>query len=197
MENAHTPDPYEAVLADLRAQRVRIDQAIATLEAVRGGRAPPRTDSSHIGGAATPKPPVTKSDLGPGAFLSLSIPEATKKLLAARRQQMRTADIVVELERGGLVLTSADKLNTVGSILLRRFNVTGDIVRVARGVWGLQEWYPGRKFATSKTKADDAPKDVEAEQEGPSGGNEADTQPDETGEGYNFDMNAAVDLRQI
>jgi hypothetical protein len=41
-------------------------------------------------------------------------------------------------------MQSADAANTVGSVLTRRFNQTGDIVKVGRGVWGLAEWYPGR-----------------------------------------------------
>jgi hypothetical protein len=37
MENVQPADPYEVVLADLRAQRERIDHAIAAVEAVRAG----------------------------------------------------------------------------------------------------------------------------------------------------------------
>lgn len=177
MENAQIPDPYDAVLADLRSQRERINQAIATLEALRSGKPMPSAETPPLGAGATGAKPAAKADLGPGAFLGMSIPEAAKKLLVARRQQMRTADILAELERGGLVLTSADKLNTVGSILLRRFNTVGDIVRVARGVWGLQEWYPGRRFVGSKGKPDDAAKGQDEEQEESGAGNEEPTQP--------------------
>jgi hypothetical protein len=34
----------------------------------------------------------------------------------------------------------------VGSVLSRRFDQVGDIVKVGRGVWGLAEWYPNRSF---------------------------------------------------
>lgn len=50
----------------------------------------------------------------------------------------------------GMVLTSADPLNTVGAVLTRRFKETGDIVRVERGTWGLKEWYPGRNWKNDK-----------------------------------------------
>lgn len=177
MEIILKPDPYEAVLADLRAQRERINIAITTLEAIRGGKPMPRTDMSHISGGGASASGDTKAgnrpDLGPGAFLGMSIVEAAKKLLATKHHQMRTADIVTELEKGGLMLTSVDKGNTVGSVLLRRFQNTGDIVRVKRGLWGLQEWYPGRKFPTGK-KGGDGTKGSEGEQEASEVGNVTD-----------------------
>jgi hypothetical protein len=177
MENGQTPDPYEAVLADLRAQRDRIDSTITLLEGLRSG-APATSSRPAGGGTGSPdEKGGNRPDLGPGAFLGLSIPEAAKKLLATKRQQMRTADIVAELERGGLVLTSADKVNTVGSVLLRRFQTTGDLVRVARGLWGLQEWYPGRRFPGGKGKPDEAAKGGDEEQEKSPAGNVTDTQP--------------------
>ena len=48
------------------------------------------------------------------------------------------------------------------SVLTRRYNETGDIVRVGRGVWGLKEWYPGRNFNKK-----DASKNDEGEAEKP------------------------------
>ena len=150
------------------------------LQAVRGGRPPPGVITPITVTNSPSKTGENRPALGPGAFLGLSIPDAAKKLLETKHQQMRTADILAELERGGLVLKSADKLNTVGSILLRRFNTQGDIVRVARGIWGLQEWYPGRKFGPAKAKTDEAPKEDEAEQgvtEAEGSANESDTPP--------------------
>jgi hypothetical protein len=174
MENAPTADPYEAVLADLRAKRQQIDNTIALLEGLRSGGGNP---VSHGGGAPaeSARQPGNRPDLGPGAFLGMTIPDAVRKLLATERRQMQTSEIVVQLERGGLVLTSADKVNTVGSVLLRRFNTVGDVVRVSRGLWGLQEWYPGRRFPGSKGKPDDPKAE---EQEEPAVGNESDPLPD-------------------
>lgn len=171
MENDQAPDPYDAVLADLRTQKERIDTTIALLESLRArgvpapGTFPDRTSATKSG-------PVPQT--GPGAFFGMTVHEAAKKLLASQRRQMQTAEIVLELERGGIVLTSADKVNTVGSILLRRFQNVGDIVRVARGLWGLQEWYPGRKFPGGKTNKEESPKGGEVNEE---------TEQDETTEG--------------
>ncbi len=128
-------DPYEAVLADLRAKRDQIDQAIASIEALRGG------------GPVAGGPGVSQTVAeGPGAFLGMTIVDAAKKLLAARRQPLRNAEIVAAFKAGGLVLQSQEPANTVGSVLTRRFNEVGDIVRVGRGTWGLAEWYPNRNF---------------------------------------------------
>lgn len=135
-------DPYVVVLADLRAQRDRIDQAIQAIESVRTG-----TSSGPTGAAA---PRQQTASLGDGAFHGLSIAEATKKLLAVRKKNLTNSEILAELKAGGMALTSADPLNTVGAVLTRRFKETGDIVRVNRGTWGLKEWHPGRNWKKEK-----------------------------------------------
>lgn len=173
MENENLSDPYAVVLADLRAQKLKIEQAIEAIESLRGGLSP--TTPSQPSSTSTQ--PKQVSD-GPGAFLGMSIPDAAKKLLNAKRQPMRTPEIAAELERGGLHLTSADKVNTIGSVLLRRFNTVGDVVRVQRGVWGLAEWYPGRRFNKSATvKGEDSTKEDENENTDIQAVDETGTQP--------------------
>jgi DNA-directed RNA polymerase delta subunit len=148
MDNNITSDPYALVLSDLRAKREQIDQAIAALEMIQGGLAMAVVGTTSTTPSAQPAGLSAGSpDVPNGALLGMSIADAAKKILIAQRRQMQTPEIVAALEKGGVVLTSNDKNNTVGSLLLRRFYNTGDIVRVNRGVWGLQEWYPGRKFA--------------------------------------------------
>lgn len=147
MENEANGDPYAIVLADLREKRAQIDQAIEAIEALQSGMIgavslAPQGRSRGIDSArAAPES---------GALLGISIADAARKVLEAKRNKATTAEIVSALEAGGVELTSADKNNTVGSLLLRRFYNVGDIVRVNRGVWGLQEWYPGRKFAKGR-----------------------------------------------
>ena len=72
---------------------------------------------------------------------------------------MTNAEIVTALKQGGLVMSSnTDPQNIVGSVLTRRFDKIGDIVRVARGTWGLKEWYPNRSFKKeSKQENGDKP----------------------------------------
>jgi hypothetical protein len=131
-------NPYDPVLSDLRSKRDAIDDAIQTLEGLRDGQlgiSPAMTASP----ARAPEP-----EGAAGMFLGMSIAEAAIKLLKMRKRSMGNAKILKELQAGGLVLTSAEPMNVIRSVLTRRFNNVGDIVRVSRGVWGLKEWYPGR-----------------------------------------------------
>lgn len=146
-EESQSVDPYAVVLADLRAKREQIDQAIQALESLRGGAAPVPAKPNVVLGA-----PADDAD-GPGAFLGMTIVDAAKKLLASRRRTLSNSEILAAFKTGGLALSSADPLNTVGSVLTRRFNQVGDIVRMGRGVWGLAEWYPGRNFKKKDAKA--------------------------------------------
>jgi hypothetical protein len=134
--------PYAAMLADLRAQRDKIDVAIAAIEAL-GGTATPGTPGNHSG-------PQNFSVDSPSAFLGMSITDAAKALLAARRQPLKNPDIAAAFKAGGLHLNSKDPVNTVGAVLTRRSQDVGDIVKIGRGVWGLKEWYPGRSFKKDK-----------------------------------------------
>lgn len=132
-------DPYEAVLADLRAKRDQIEQAIQTIENLRNG----------LGMTSGPAPGVASQNVaadGPGAFLGMTIPEAAKALLASRRRPLNNPEIAAALKAGGLHLNSKEPVNTIGSVLTRRFNDVGDVVKIGRGTWGLAEWYPSRSF---------------------------------------------------
>lgn len=135
-------DPYEVVLNDLRAKKAQIEQAISAIEAIRGG-----PSSGVPSMASTAKSASQNSDIdSPGAFLGMSIVDAAKKLLAAKRQPLRNPDIAAAFKRGGLAMNSKDAVNTIGSVLTRRANDVGDLVKVDRGTWGLKEWYPNRSF---------------------------------------------------
>jgi hypothetical protein len=159
MENDQSADPYEAVLADLRSQKERIETAISLLESLRAGGAPGSVKTTGAGVGASSKPKeANKPTMGPGALLGMSIPDAAKKVLHSNHRPMSTVELVPELERGGVVMRASDKVNNLGSILLRRFYDIGDIVRISRGVWGLQEWYPGRKFPGGRAKAQNGTK---------------------------------------
>lgn len=152
--NSETPtasDPYDAVLADLRAQRARIDQTIALLEQVRALGRGGSVEAASLASQATPS--AQPNGLGPGAFLGMTIVDAAKALLARERRQLSNAEIADAFKRGGLILNSAEPMNTVGSVLTRRFNQVGDVVRVGRGVWGLKEWYPNRSFKAKPEEA--------------------------------------------
>jgi len=147
-------DPYEAVIADLRRKRHEIDNAIAVIESVRGSPSPKTAISpaGATGQSSGPKGHPHAEAMRPGAFLGMTIADATKALLARERRQLGNAEVHKGLVQGGLALTSKDALNTIGSVLNRRFKDVGDIVRVGRGIWGLKEWYPGRSFKPTSVK---------------------------------------------
>jgi hypothetical protein len=147
-------DPYDAVIADLYAKRDQIDQAISAIESLRSGTASGPRSAVPAGKHGHANQGVD----GPGALLGMSIAEATKKLLTAKRIPLKNPDIATLFKAGGLVLNSKDWTNTIGAVLTRRANETGDIVKVGRGVWGLKEWYPNRSFKKDKeaAKGDDS-----------------------------------------
>lgn len=144
-------DPYEAVLADLHAQRDRIDQAIQVIRNMRAASAalaglppvPSQSDSPMQNGSGPTLGGVSGSE---GDLLGMTIADAAVKTLTARRRVMGNAELYAAFKQGGLILTSAEPINVINSVLTRRFAQVGDIVRVDRGQWGLQQWYPGRSF---------------------------------------------------
>ncbi|MEG3163254.1 winged helix-turn-helix domain-containing protein [Sphingomonas sp. PB2P19] len=136
-------DPYDLVLVDLRAKRDELDNAIRTLEILRDGRL------GILPAATLPAEQSNNFQDDAGAFLGMSIVDAAKALLKIRKRAMSNADILKAIQAGGVVLNGSDPLNVVGSVLTRRFNNVGDVVRVDRGIWGLKEWYPGRTFKST------------------------------------------------
>lgn len=127
-----TPIDYGAVLEDLKAQREKLDAAIAGIETMLGMRS--------LG--VKPEQNPNQQRVGPGAYLGMTIVDATVAFLKIKRQGVRTEEIVMALRDGGIVFTSESPVNTVGSILNRNWNQGGEVVRVSRGVWGLAEWHP-------------------------------------------------------
>ena len=136
-----------------------------------------RLDGSQLAGQRSgPRgmvvpPPLAQSSNAnqAGEFLGMSIAEAAKKFLANRKQAMGNGDIAAGLTAGGLVMSeNTDHQNIVGSVLTRRFDKVGDVVRVSRGMWGLKEWYPNRSFKSNAKTGDDAPRNGTSEPEPPS-----------------------------
>lgn len=153
--------PYEAVLADLRAKRAEIDNTIKVLESLSGLKLVEAPSGGVQWAPANDAPEIVETS---GMFLGMSIVDAAKKLLAMRKQTLGNVQIAREIQAGGLVLSGKDPVNVVGSVLTRRFNDVGDVVKVGRGIWGLKEWYPGRTFK-SGAKATQAQQSAEADSE--------------------------------
>lgn len=135
-------DPYEVVLADLKAKRAQLDQAIAAIEAIRGN-AP-----SGAAQNPTPAPSSAESQRSPsttvtaGMFHGMSISDAAKQLLAMRKAPMGTQELTEALLLGGIVFTTETPANTVGSVMNRQTKIGTEIISVGRGKWALAAWFP-------------------------------------------------------
>lgn len=122
---------YKAVLADLEARKAQIESAIAAVKSFLASA------GNHAGDGALMD--VTSAEEIPrGAFLRLSIADATKKFLDMVKTKQSVPQITQALERGGL---PPAKPNTVYAVLRRRENEIGDIIRLG-DEWALSEWYP-------------------------------------------------------
>ena len=131
---------YDDVLTDLMAKRDKLNAAIEAIQELRGNGT--ASDISHSSATSTQQAGAV--DVLRDTFFGMSIPDAAKKFLAMSKKAMSTQDIAEALERGGFTHGSGNFSNTVGSVLHRLDGTGGGIVRVARGIWGLAEWYPGR-----------------------------------------------------
>ena len=150
-----TPTEYDAVISDLEAQIVELQGTIDLLKRQRDKGSPPSgpggpgstdmpdrtaTTSVTAGSGAISRTPVPLSD----AFFSMGIVDAVKKYLGGVRRPVGTKTLVWALEAGGFHSESKNFYGTLFSVLRRRANTEGDIVKV-KGEWALAEWYPGRR----------------------------------------------------
>lgn len=137
---------YNAVLADLEKRKAQIESAIAAVKAILAAIGGGSLDGAN-GGVFSPE------NIPTGAFLRLSIADATKKYLDMVKTKQSVPQITQALERGGL---PPAKTNTVYAVLRRRENDIGDIFRLG-DEWALTEWYPNnpniRKRGSEKPKA--------------------------------------------
>jgi hypothetical protein len=126
---------YQAVLADLKARRTRLDDLIAGIEAVVGGSA----EAVGVGESVSVKLGVgPMPSIHPDTFFGLGIGEAAKKYLKMVRRAQHTAAIADALGKGGL---KRPDVNVLSSILVRAAKGR-EVTKVGKGMWGLAEWYP-------------------------------------------------------
>lgn len=128
-----------ATLATIEAKIAKLQSAADTIRELMAAEGIEGGPSSGPGGGVKP-----------GAFLKLSIPDATKKHLEGVRQKVSTGELIKALVQGGL---PESKYNTVYSILRRREKQVGDIINM-QGDWALSEWYPN--YRKGKATAKDA-----------------------------------------
>jgi hypothetical protein len=126
---------YQAVVADLKSRRARLDQLIAGFEAMILGQGDPATldvdPTAPTGGVL---PTMIHAD----TFFGLSIADAAKKFLKMARRAQHTAAIADAVGQGGL---KRPDVNVMSSILVRAAKGR-EVTKVGKGMWGLAEWYP-------------------------------------------------------
>jgi hypothetical protein len=136
---------YQAVLADLKARRARLDDLIARIEADIFGQA-------AEGVAATAPIKASTAFSGPihaDTFFGLAIAEAAKKFLKMAGRAQHTTAIADALARGGM---KRPQENNLFSILVRAAKGR-EVVKVGKGLWGLSEWYPKSPKDNGEPKA--------------------------------------------
>jgi hypothetical protein len=142
------PIDWEAVIADLEAKKAQLDSVI---QAIRG--------IANLGVLVGTVPTTQNGSIPSDAFLGMSIPEATKKLLGIVRKRLGTPEIIRMLSQGGL---PEPAYNTAYAVLRRRQQQVGDIVNI-NGDWGLKEWTPGYNPPKKKADKGDEQKDAGTE----------------------------------
>jgi hypothetical protein len=141
---------YEAVLADIEA---RITKLQTVADGIREMLASGTSGSGPTRGPG--------GGIRPDAFLKLSIPDATKKLLETARVKQSTQEIIDALQKGGL---PPSKYNTIYSILSRREKQVGDIINM-KGDWALAEWYPNHRKGKGKETSTESSSESKKESE--------------------------------
>ena len=134
---------YVVVIDDLRRQRDEIDRMIVRLEALAAASPVPVSVGSTQGAESLDEADAQDAPPTEGEFLGMKVHEAARVVFSRRRKLMKPADIMADLERGGLIVASS---RTISSVLHRRGRDVGDFVNPKRGFWGLKEWYPNRSF---------------------------------------------------
>lgn len=131
------PSSLAATLAAIEAKIAKLQAAADTIRELMAAEG---VETGPVGGPG--------GGVKPDAFLKMSIPDATKKLLEAVRQKQSTQEVMEALVKGGL---PPSKYNTVYSILSRRASQVGDIINI-KGDWALAEWYPNYRKGSKASK---------------------------------------------
>lgn len=122
---------YEAVLADLRERRSKIDAAIEAIEQLVMGQ--PR----ESGVTRKLKHPAS-TEVEDDTFFKLSTPDAAEKYLRMRGKPSGTREIAKALIEGGFETSAKNFYANLYTALGR----SDAFVKVGKK-WGLAEWYPG------------------------------------------------------
>ncbi len=170
----------EAVIADLEAKKIVIDNTITALRALYRADADGTTSAmlasatvAGVGVALTRKPTECPNISSETFFGMGNVREAGKKYLGIVKRKQTTKQIVDALEQGGFPHRSKNFFNTVYTTLQREAaRENGEIVRIG-SEWAMAAWFPGharrskeadrKEKPAKKAKAVKKPKTEKAE----------------------------------
>lgn len=145
-------DAKRALLAQWEKERDELTPMINRLRRELGEAAPEPSENQRPPGE--PPPPGAEGEsVRPGDFFGLTQEKAAREFLVRRnRVPAELQDIGTALFRGKAISTpyTSENIRNLSSVLSR----SDDFISVARGRWGLSEWYPGKVKKNRRPKTD-------------------------------------------
>ena len=148
---------YAIILADLEAKRNALDATIASFRAALalgalGQHSDIEPSNSLVPNAfgSTFVPSISGGEVPNGAFLGMSIPDATKLYLEIVKKKQTSKEIAEALQKGGMETNSKNFPQMVHSVLDRASKANTGIVKLDRSHWGLGSWYPASLRSAGK-----------------------------------------------
>jgi hypothetical protein len=141
------------VLEQYEQERGELDRMIARLRKDLGISVDAELPDGNPPSGSESKPTVVNIAqlITPGDLFGMTQVEAAKTTLQrTNRQPLSLQDIAAALYRGKTteVLIEGDALRNLSSLLSR----SDDLISVAKGRWGLSEWYPNKAKKIRKAK---------------------------------------------
>ncbi len=141
--------PFKAALDAAVQKRQELDVLIAQLASFAGVPVPEGVAASAAdSGAQLAAPDTDPSALvADGEFYGKSATKATRALLSklGRTRPLKTTEIFEAITKGGVRIQDTD-------VLYKSLARSKDFLRVAKGTWGLAEWYPERVVRNARSK---------------------------------------------
>jgi hypothetical protein len=142
MSDKGSVDYLAGAIAQLEAQRAKIDSAIETLKALLAGSPiPTGGDTSEKTSQSESVSPESTIELD--TFHGLTVAQSVKKYLGMRKKKpASTQEVVDALRAGGQSGSDGANFGVVVTNSLNRMSADdGEVSKVRRGVWGLKSWY--------------------------------------------------------
>jgi hypothetical protein len=152
MSDSQEVDPIGESIELMRQQIAKLEAAIEGLEAVR-------SMVNYPGNSK--KRQEAEVSFGHDAFFGMKASDAAEKYLNARKKTASPKTIADALQEGGWMTASKNVPENIRTILNR--NPTFVVIN---GEFGLAEWYPGRKSANKRQRANVALSSSEDESSG-------------------------------